>query len=65
MFEVFAHAVVFNGEESRVEDDAEGHGHVEEGVVDKGQQAVLELDPTLVGARQAAHGAETTVAVTF
>ena len=42
VLQVDAHAVVLDGEEDGVEDDAEGHHEVEDGVVDKFVQDVLQ-----------------------
>ena len=48
MLEVLAHAVVLDGEEDGVEDDAERHDHVEQRVVDDGVEDVLGLQPARV-----------------
>ena len=48
VLQLLAHAVVLDGQEDGVEDDAEGDDHVEEGVVDDGEENVLGLEPTSV-----------------
>jgi hypothetical protein len=48
VLEVLAHAVVLNGEEDGVEDDAERHHKIEEGIVDDGEENVLGPEPALV-----------------
>ena len=48
VLQLLAHAVVLDGQEDGVEDDAEGDDHVEEGVVDDGEENVLGLQPTSV-----------------
>ena len=48
MLQLLAHAVVLDGQEDGVEDDAEGDNDVEEGVVDDGEENVLGLEPTSV-----------------
>ncbi len=61
VLEVLAHAVVLYGEEDGVEDDAERHHEVEEGVVDHREEDVLGAQPALVV--QAADLAARTVTV--
>ena len=48
ILQVLAHAVVLDGEEDCVEDDAERHDHVEQRVVDDGVEDVLGLQPARV-----------------
>ena len=48
MLQVLAHAVVLDGKENRVEDDAERHHKVEQGVVDHREENVLGPQPALV-----------------
>ena len=45
VLEVFTHAVMLDGEEDGVQDDAEGHDHIKEGVVDHFVEEVLKLQP--------------------
>ena len=60
MGEIMAHAMVLNGQEDSVEDDAEGDEHVKTGVIDNGVEDVLGLEPAVVvEAAGAAAGAVT------
>jgi len=61
VLEILAHAVVLDGEEDGVEDDAERHHEVEERVVDHREEDVLGAEPALVV--QAADLTPRTVAV--
>ena len=45
---LLAHAMVLDGQEDSVEDDAEGDEHIKAGVVDDGVEDVLGLEPAVV-----------------
>lgn len=48
ILEIFTHPVMLNGEEDSVEDDAESHDHIKEGVVDDFVKEILKLEPQLI-----------------
>lgn len=48
LIKLLAHAVMLDSKEGRVEDDADGDGRFEEGVVNHLEEEVLELEPARV-----------------
>ena len=63
MFEIFAHSVVLCRKEGGIEDDAEGHGGVEDHVVDYHIEKVLKAEPEAVAG--AAVAARRPIAVAY
>ena len=61
VLQLLAHAVVLDGQEDGVEDDAEGDDDVEDGVVDDGEKDILGLEPA--GIVEAARSTAGTVAI--